>query len=116
MRSQIKVDARLKGSVITHMFLVVRDWFYYGFNVDLFQRKRSAMEKKGAKPTAEEVCDAVIEGSFRANEGVTAFAKELSVASIGYHLETLAIYMSIGVAVALWVGLCTFVRSKTKSE
>jgi len=98
-----------------NVFLIVRDWYYYGFNVDLFARKRSSMIRQGEDPSAEQVCSAVLDGSSRGNEAVTELAKELKVIRIGYPGETLLIYVAVAIAAYICGITLKFIASKASS-
>lgn len=119
MRKQIKEDARLKGSFIMHIFLTVRDWYVYGIDNNMYatlaKRKRSKMVSAGADPTAEEVCDAIIASSFKANEAVTSHMKKAAASDNGYVAETLAIYCGVASIVALCY-LCSILLRKLVSK
>eukprot|EP00441_Pelagodinium_beii_P008074 CAMPEP_0197698562 /NCGR_PEP_ID=MMETSP1338-20131121/119503_1 /TAXON_ID=43686 ORGANISM="Pelagodinium beii, Strain RCC1491" /NCGR_SAMPLE_ID=MMETSP1338 /ASSEMBLY_ACC=CAM_ASM_000754 /LENGTH=56 /DNA_ID=CAMNT_0043281973 /DNA_START=149 /DNA_END=316 /DNA_ORIENTATION=- len=53
----------------------------------MVERKRSKMLKEGLNPSEEEVCQAVLDSSFRANAGVTATATTMGEVGVTYHME-----------------------------
>lgn len=104
IRSKIKGDARLYGSVVMHVGCIVRDWYYYGFFPDVIQRKRASMLQKGLSPADVEVCNAILDSSFRASEAVTSVGKELKAVGMSFVVETVCIYLGLGLTI--WVIGC----------
>jgi hypothetical protein len=116
LRSQIKLDARLRGSAVLHFGYILRDRYVYGSNVDVFERKRESLEKKGESTTEEKVCEAVLDSSFRANTQVTSVAEYLStyrnVIPNPYAIETLLCYIAVAVPIFVIVKLLQPVLAK----
>lgn len=106
MRSKVKVDARLRGSAALHVACFLRDWAYYGLFPDTMQRKRTSMVQKGLNPTYADICNAVIDSSFRTNEEVNAVGKDLKIAGMSYFAETASIYLFIGFMI--WCATCLY--------
>jgi hypothetical protein len=103
-----------------HLLLIVRDWYAYGFSVDLIARKRASLRKKGITPTAEEVCDAVIDSSFRPNQGVTDISESLHAVSLGYAAEVFFLYAvvvaTLLAAAYFWIRVCRCMASSGKKD
>lgn len=81
-RHAARVQARIMGSSVSHVFLIIRDIYVYrSFNPftpqAMMNKKRKKMTQKGkAPPTDDEVCHEIIGSSTKSNEGWNKIADD----------------------------------------